>query len=263
LVFAVNTAMIPIKNSAEIGKMRRAGTISAAVLDEICRHVTVGVSTADLDDWTRDAMERHGAESATLGFRAGSRVFPGYGCFSINDEIVHGLPSRERVLADWDIISIDLALRVDGFVGDNTRTLAVGTVRAEILHLIAVTEKALWAGINAAVAGHRVGHISAAIQRLADENNFGIVRELIGHGIGREMHEEPAVPNWGVADQGPLLRPGMTLAIEPMFTLGKPKIVVDPDGWTIRTADRKWSAHWEHTVLITDNLPEVLTLLKK
>jgi methionyl aminopeptidase len=255
--------MIPIKNSEEIEKMRHAGVVSAAVLDEVCRRVTVGISTADLDDLTKSAMERHGAESTTLGFRSGRKIFPGYGCFSINDEIVHGLPSKKRVLADGDIISIDLAMRVDGFVGDNTRTVAVGKVRTEILHLIAVTEEALAAGINAAIAGNRVGHISAAIQYLADQNGFGVVRELIGHGIGREMHEEPAVPNYGIAGEGPELRPGMTLAIEPMFALGAPKITVDPDGWTIRTADGKWSAHSEHTVLITDNLPEVLTLLKK
>ncbi|MDR2201130.1 MAG: type I methionyl aminopeptidase [Puniceicoccales bacterium] len=254
--------MIPIKSPAEIEKMRHAGAISAIVLDEVCRHVAAGVSTADLDDLTRDAMRRHGAESTTLGFRSEKRIFPGHGCFSINDEIVHGLPSKKKILAEGDIISIDLAMRVDGFVGDNTRTLTVGTVRAEVLHLIAVTQKALEAGINAAVSGNHVGHISAAIQRLADENGFGVVRELVGHGIGREMHEEPAVPNYGIAGYGPELRPGMTLAIEPMFTLGVPKIVVDPDGWTIRTADGKWSAHCEHTVLITDNLPEVLTLLK-
>jgi methionyl aminopeptidase len=255
--------MIPIKNSEEIEKMRHAGAVSAAVLDEVCRHVAVGISTVDLNDLTKSAMERYGAESTTLGFRSGKKVFSGYGCFSINDEIVHGLPSRKRILTDGDIISIDLAMRVDGFVGDNTRTIPVGRVRTKILHLIAVTEEAVEAGINAAIAGNRVGHISAAIQYLADKNGFGVVRELIGHGIGREMHEDPAVPNYGVAGEGPELRPGMTLAIEPMFTLGAPKIAVDPDGWTIRTADGKWSAHCEHTVLITDNLPEVLTLFEK
>jgi methionyl aminopeptidase len=208
-------------------------------------------------------MERYGAKSSTLGFRAGKKVFPAYGCFSINDEIVHGIPSQKRILCDGDIISIDLAMSVDGFVGDNTRTIAVGTVKPEVRHLIDVTKQALQAGIDAARPGHTVGHISAAIQHWADGNKFGIVRELIGHGVGREMHEDPAVPNYGVAGQGPELKPGMTLAIEPMFTLGKAKISEDPDGWTIRSADGSWSAHWEHTILITENAPEILTLLKK
>ncbi|MDR2806639.1 MAG: type I methionyl aminopeptidase [Puniceicoccales bacterium] len=255
--------MIPIKNSVEIEKMRRVGAVAALVLDEVCSQIAVGVSTADLDDLTKEAMKRHGAESTTLGFRSGKKIFPGYGCFSINDEIVHGLPSAKKKLREGDIISVDLAMRVDGFVGDNTRTVAVGAIKPEIQHLIEVTQQALAAGIAAAVAGHRVGHISAAIQRLADENGFGVVRELIGHGIGQAMHEAPEVPNYGIAGEGPELKAGMTLAIEPMFTLGTPKISVDADGWTIRTADGQWASHCEHTVLITDGLPEILTLLKK
>jgi methionyl aminopeptidase len=255
--------MISIKSPKEIQKMRQAGMISAAVLGEVCDHVAAGVSTAELDNFTKEVMDRYGAKSSTFGFRSGKKVFPGYGCFSVNDEIVHGLPSEGKVLREGDIISIDLAMSVDGFVGDNTRTIAIGEVNSEVGRLIEITREALRAGIDAAQAGNTVGHISAAIQHFADENGLGIVRELIGHGIGREMHEDPEVPNYGVAGQGPTLKPGMTLAIEPMFTLGKPKISLDPDGWTIRTADGSWSAHWEHTVLITDNLPEVLTLLKK
>jgi methionyl aminopeptidase len=255
--------MIPIKNSAEIEKMRQVGAISAKVLDEICRHVTVGISTADLDDLTREAMERHGAVSTTFGFRSGKKVFPGYGCFAINDEIVHGIPSEKKILREGDIISIDLAMRVDGFVGDNTRTVGVGEIPPEIRRLIDLTQCALRAGIDAAIAGNTIGHISAAIQSVADGNGLGVVRELIGHGIGREMHEEPEVPNYGVPGKGPELKPGMTLAVEPMFTMGRPKISVDSDGWTIRTADGKWAAHCEHTILITESLPEILTLLKK
>ncbi|MDR1366484.1 MAG: type I methionyl aminopeptidase [Puniceicoccales bacterium] len=255
--------MIPIKSLEEIEKMRHAGAVSAAVLEEVCNHITAGISTAELDNFAKEVMERYGVRSATFGFRSGKRVFPGYGCWSINDEIVHGLPSEKKVLQDGDIISVDLAMHVDGFVGDNTRTVAIGAIKLEVQHLIDMTYEALLAGINAARPGNTVGHISAAIQRYGDENRLGIVRELVGHGIGREMHEDPQVPNYGVAGQGPVLKSGMTLAIEPMFTLGSEKVSTNPDGWTIRTVDGSWAAHWEHTVLITDSLPEILTLLKK
>jgi methionyl aminopeptidase len=255
--------VISIKSPKEIEKMRRAGAVAAAVLDAVCSHVVAGISTAELDRLAKEIMDRHGARSSTFGFRSGGRVFPGYGCWSINDEIVHGLPSEQRILQEGDIISVDLTVSVDGFVGDNTRTVVIGSVRPEVQRLVDVTQKALLAGIDAARAGNTVGHISAAIQRWADENKLGVVRELVGHGIGREMHEDPQIPNYGIAGQGPLLKSGMTLAIEPMFTLGSAKISTDSDGWTIRTADGSWAAHWEHTVLITDNLPEILTLLKK
>ncbi|MDR2812913.1 MAG: type I methionyl aminopeptidase [Puniceicoccales bacterium] len=255
--------MISIKSPEEIEKMRRAGAVAAAVLDEVCTHVAPGISTAELDHFAKEVMDRHGAKSMTFGFRSGKKVFPGYGCWSINDEIVHGLPLEKRILRNGDIISVDLAVSVDGFVGDNTRTIAMGTIKPKVQHLINVTCEALQAGVNAARAGNTVGHISAAIQRWADENELGIVRELVGHGIGRKMHEEPQVPNYGIAGRGPVLKPGMTLAIEPMFTLGSAEISTDPDGWTVRTIDGSWAAHWEHTVLITDNLPEILTLLKK
>jgi methionyl aminopeptidase len=255
--------VVSVKSPKEIEKMRRAGEVAAVVLDAVCSHVATGISTAELDRLAKEIMDRHGARSSTFGFRSVGRVFPGYGCWSINDEIVHGLPSEKRILQDGDIISVDLTVSVDGFMGDNTRTIAIGAIKPEVQHLIDVTQRALLAGIDAARAGNTVGHISAAIQRLADENGLGVVRELVGHGIGRKMHEDPQVPNYGVAGQGPLLRSGMTLAIEPMFTLGSAKISTDPDGWTIRTVNGSWAAHWEHTVLITDNLPEILTLLKK
>lgn len=255
--------MISIKSPEEVEKMRHAGAVAAAILGEVCGHVAVGISTAELDSFAKEVMDRHGAKSATFGFRSGKKVFPGYGCWSVNDEVVHGLPSEKRVLRDGDIISVDLTVSVDGFMGDNTRTVTIGKIKPEVRHLIDVTQRALMAGIDAARPGNTVGHISAAIQRWADENKLGIVRELVGHGIGRKMHEEPQIPNYGIAGEGPLLEPGMTLAIEPMFTLGSAKISTDPDGWTIRTVDGSWAAHWEHTALVTDNLPEVLTLFKK
>lgn len=255
--------MITIKSTVEIEKMRQAGRVSALVLEEVCQKVTAGVTTEELNNYTKECMDRHGAISTSYGFKSGNRVFPGYGCFSINDEIVHGLPSKKRILQEGDIVSIDLAMSVEGFCGDNTRTVIVGEVTPEIFRLIEITKEALFKGIEMARPGNTIGHISAAIQQLADKCQYGVVRELVGHGIGKEMHEDPQVPNYGTPGAGPVLKPGMTLAIEPMFTMGSRKISVDRDGWTIRTADHSLSAHWEHTVLITDNDPEVLTLLKK
>ncbi|MDE6576183.1 MAG: type I methionyl aminopeptidase [Opitutales bacterium] len=255
--------MIPIKSIEEIQKMRRAGEVSARVLAEVCEKVAPGVSTQDLDDYTKQAMDRYGAISSSYGFRSGKRVFPGYGCFSVNEEIVHGIPSKRKILKEGDIISIDLAMSVDGYCGDNTRTVLVGAVPEEVTRLVSVTQAALFAGIAAALPGNTIGHISSAIQKVADINHLGVVRELVGHGIGRAMHEDPQVPNYGIAGKGPVLKPGMTLAVEPMFTQGSPKIAVDADGWTVRTADHRMAAHWEHTILITENAPEVLTLPQK
>lgn len=255
--------MIPIKKAKEIREMRRACEIAAVVLDEVCLRVEEGMSTYDLNEITRERMEFYCAESTSFGYKSGTKIFPGYGCFSVNDEIVHGTPSKEKILKNGDIISIDLAMRVDDFVGDNTRTMMVGEVSPDVVHLIQGTEEALWAGINNALPGNKVGDISAAIQRVAMEYNLGIVKEFVGHGIGRDMHEPPEIPNYGIAHTGQILKAGMTLAIEPMLTLGSPKIKMDPDGWTVRTADGSLAAHSEHTILITKNGPEVLTLLKK
>lgn len=255
--------MIPIKKSHEIAGMRHACEVSAAVLDEVSLHVAEGISTWELNEITRDVMDKYCAESTAFGYKSGTKIFPGYGCFSVNDEIVHGIPSKEKILKNGDIISVDLAMRVDGFVGDNTRTIMIGSISQDAINLIQGTEEALWAGINNAIPGNKVGDISAAIQRVAMEYNLGIVKEFVGHGIGREMHEPPEIPNYGIAHKGQLLKAGMTLAIEPMLTLGSAKIKMDPDGWTVRTADGRLAAHIEHTILITKNGPEVLTLLKK
>ena len=255
--------MISIKSPGEVECMRHACMISALVLEEVASIVKAGVSTFDLEEATIASMEKHGAISTAFGYRSGNKIFPAHGCFSVNDEIVHGLPSKSKILKDGDIVSIDLAMKVGNFVGDNTRTVMVGTVDQSVASLVSLTEKALLAGIEQARPGNKVGDISAAIQRVATSSNLGIVRELVGHGIGREMHEEPEVPNFGIAHKGPILKTGMTLAIEPMLTLGSPRIRVDKDGWTVRTADGSYAAHSEHTILITDNGPEILTLLKK
>jgi methionyl aminopeptidase len=255
--------MINIKTESDIGKMRKAGQVAAEILNEVISQVKVGVSTAQLNELTIKSMEKHGAVSATYCYKNGNKLFPGHACFSVNDTVVHGIPSTEIVLADGDIISIDIASFYDGFVGDNTRTVLVGEVDEEVKKLIKVTELALQAGIDEAVPGNRIGDISYAIQCSATMHGYGIVKELVGHGVGREMHEEPQVPNYGKPNTGPVLKKGMTIAIEPMLTLGQPHIFVDNDGWTIKTVDGFMAAHCEHTILITNNAPEVLTLLKK
>jgi methionyl aminopeptidase len=243
--------------------MRKAGQVAAAVLDDVVSQVKIGISTAQLNELTFESMKNHGATSATYNYKSGNKVFPGYACFSINDVVVHGIPSNQILLTDGDIISIDVATFYDGFVGDNTKTVLVGQVDESVKSLVNATELALQAGIDAAVEGNRVGDISYAIQCCAAMHGYGVVKELVGHGVGRNMHEEPQVPNYGRPNTGPLLKKGMTIAIEPMLTLGKSDISVDDDGWTIRTTDGSVAAHCEHTILITNNEPEVLTLLKK
>ncbi|MDR1458476.1 MAG: type I methionyl aminopeptidase [Puniceicoccales bacterium] len=255
--------MINIKTKSDILKMRKAGQVAAEILDEVVSQVKVGISTAQLNDLTHASIKKHRATSATYHYKNGNKIFPGYACFSINDVVVHGIPSDEIVLEDGDVISIDVATCYDGFVGDNTRTIPVGNVDEKIKNLVNITELALQAGIDAAIPGNHVGDISYAIQCHADMHGYGVVKELVGHGVGRDMHEEPQVPNYGKPVTGPALKEGMTIAIEPMFTLGKSNIFTTNDGWTIKTVDGSVAAHCEHTILITNNEPEVLTLVKK
>lgn len=256
--------MILIKTDSEIIKMRDACAVAADVLRGMAESVVVGMSTYDLDCIGRDLMAVAGAKSASYNYRGRSKVnYPAYSCISLNDEVVHGMPSKSAIIQDGDIVSIDVALFYNGFVGDNTRTIIVGEVPADVKKFVERTQKALFAGIEKAVAGNRVGDISHAIESVAKKYNYGILREFVGHGVGKDMHEEPQVPNFGRVGTGPLLKPGMTLAIEPMFTMGKDDVYVADDGWTVKTSDGSMSAHWEHTVLITNSLPEVLTLAKK
>ena len=255
--------MIPIKTVKEIEKMRAAGEVAAEVLDEMVRFVEVGVSTYDLDSFGKNVMKRLGAKSAAYHYGSSRNPYPGYACISINDEVVHGIPSRDVILMDGDIVSIDVAVFYNGYVGDNTRTVLVGDVSPEAQKLVKVTEEALLLGISQATEGKHVGDISHAIEAHALKNKFGVLKDFVGHGVGKNMHEGPQVPNYGKAGSGPLLRRGMTLAIEPMFTFGSEKVYVADDGWTVKTVDGSLSAHFEHTILITDNLPEILTLVKK
>jgi methionyl aminopeptidase len=190
----------------------------------------------------------------------GSRRFPSYSCLSVNEEVVHGIGSVNRILQDGDVVALDVVVSYQGFIGDNACTVAVGEIPAETRKLLEVTQEALRKGISRAVAGKRVGDISSAVQRHVETNGFSVVREFVGHGVGVSMHEEPQIPNFGRPGTGPKLRPGMTLAIEPMVNLGRPEVEVLADGWTVTTRDRTPSAHFEHTVLITDGAPEVLTI---
>ena len=254
---------IIIKTEAEIEKMRDAGRVAAAVLDVVKQNVVEGISTYELDQIAKKEMMSFGAVSSSFGYGDADNPFPGYICISINDEVVHGIGRKDVVVKDGDLVSLDVALNYKGFVGDNTVTVGVGNVSKENQRLLTVTEQALYKGIDQAIEGNCVGDISWAIQSFVEKNRFGVVRELVGHGVGREMHEEPQVPNVGRAHSGPRLKAGMTIAIEPMLTAGLPKLCTLEDGWTIVTQDGKASAHFEHTILITKDSPEILTTLKK
>ena len=254
---------INIKTEEEIAGMREAGRCAAEVLDAVKQRVAPGVSTWDLDQFAKSVMDSLGAVSTAYGYGDKKNPYPSYICISLNDEIVHGIGRQDVIIKEGDIVSLDVAVKYRGFVGDNTLTVAVGEISKKNQLLLQVTEQALYKGIDQAVEGNCVGDISWAIQSFAEKHRLGVVRELVGHGVGREMHEEPQVPNYGVPHSGPRLKAGMTIAIEPMFTLGLPKLCTLDDGWTVVTQDGSCSAHFEHTILITKDSPEILTTLKK
>jgi methionyl aminopeptidase len=245
---------ITIKNAREIDAMRSAGLVVAQVHQAIERAIEPGMTTKDLDDIAREIIERAGATSSFFGHLG----FTGRICASINEEIVHGIPGK-KTLREGDIVSVDVGAIVDGYHGDSAWTYPVGTIASEAQALLEITERALYAGINAAQAGNRLGAIGEAIETLVTQAGYGMVREYGGHGIGRQMWEEPHVPNHGRRDQGVLLRPGMTLAIEPMVNIGGDETRVLDDEWTVVTADASLSAHFEHTVVITEGEAEILT----
>lgn len=244
-----------------INAMRAAGRIAADILKCLENAVQIGISTLDLDLYARDLMKQYGAQSACYGYKANGLTYPGAICVSINEEVVHGIPSARRIIQDGDLVSLDVCVEYDSHVADNAKTIAVGNVSEVNRCLINVAEQALHAGINNAVANNRVGDITSAIQKVVEDGGFSIVKEFVGHGIGRELHQDPQVPNCGLArGQGQRLKLGMALAIEPMINAGLPSVVYMPDGWTVSTLDRKPSVHCEHTIFITENGPEVLTL---
>ena len=251
---------IPIKSREGIQRMREACAIAATVLEQLKPLVRPGITTQDLEEAGRDLIARHGARSACYGYQHGSRRYPAHTCISVNDEVVHGIPSFRRVLRDGDIVSLDIVVWHEGYVGDNAFTLPVGAVLPASAKLLRVTQEALAIGIAQAVVGNRIGDISAAIQHYVEANGFSVVRDMVGHGVGVSMHEPPEIPNFGRRGTGDRIKPGMTLAIEPMVNAGGYRTKTLSDGWTIVTADGSPSAHFEHTVLTTDRGPEILTV---
>jgi methionyl aminopeptidase len=251
---------IPIKNQQAIAHMRDASAIAATVLYSLREHVAPGITTYDLDQIGREMIAKLGARSACYGYQIGSRRFPAYTCLSVNEEVVHGIGSMKRILTDGDIIALDVVVEYNGYIGDNALTVPVGQVSTQRDKLLRVTEEALRLGIAQAVVGNRIGDISHAVQTYVEKNGFSVVRDMVGHGVGESMHEEPQIPNFGRRGKGDRIRPGMTLAIEPMVNVGSWRTKTLSDGWTITTVDNSDSAHFEHTVLTTDEGPEILTI---
>ncbi len=249
-----------IKNEGEVGRMREAGRLVAAIHARISEAIEPGVTTGELDAIARETLAEAGARSSFLGYPGppGAPPFPGNICASVNDEIVHGIPGR-RVLRDGDIIAVDVGAILGGFHGDSAWTYPVGTVSDEAAALLRATEAALEAAVAQARAGNRLGAVGHAVERYAQEHGYGLVRDYGGHGIGRDMHEDPHVPNHGDPLRGTLLRPGVTLAIEPMLTTGGGESRVLGDEWTVVTSDGSWAAHFEHTVVVTADEAGLLT----
>jgi methionyl aminopeptidase len=249
--------LIQLYSAAEIATIARAGTILADLYRAIPERVRPGATTADLDRFAEAFIRGHaGAEPAFKGLYG----FPATLCTSVNHEVVHGIPSHRRPLREGDVVSIDCGVKLDGFYADAALTVPVGEIRPEVAELLQRTEAALHRGIAEAAPGHRLGDVGAAIQEVADAAGYGVVRELVGHGVGRKPHEEPQVPNYGKRGRGLKLVEGMVLAIEPMFNLGVPGVRTLPDRWTVVTADRQVSAHFEHTVAVTADGPKILTV---
>jgi methionyl aminopeptidase len=234
--------------------MRSACAVASMILDEVCDYIQPGRTTREIDQYAAERIKAHGARSAFLGYRK----YPCHLCISVNEQVVHGLASHRRV-EFGDIVSLDVGVFYHGFVGDTARTVAVGGCSLDAQRLMDVTEKALYEGIARAIPSNRVVDISRAIQNYVEAHGFSIVREFVGHGVGRSMHEDPQVPNYVDGKASPRLRAGMTLAIEPMVTAGSPDVRLLQDGWTVVTKDGQLSAHFEHTVLITESEPEILT----
>ena len=248
--------MIVLKSQQDIAYMREAGRIVAETLELIRQAVKPDVTTQELDRIADEYIRERGAIPAFKGYTG----FPGSICASVNEEVVHGIPGP-RKLKNGDIISVDIGTLINGFYGDAAMTFPVGEVAPEVAQLLKVTEESLYKGIAQAVADQRLYDISHAVQIHAEEFGYGVVRDYVGHGIGRKMHEDPQIPNYGAPGRGPRLKPGMTLAIEPMINMGTYEVKTLRDNWTVITRDKKWSAHFEHTIAVTDGEPEILTRL--
>lgn len=248
--------MIMLKTSRELALIKEACVVSARALKVAGEAVEPGVTTWEIDKIAYDYIKKQGATPAFLHYNG----FPATACISINDEVIHGIPSRKRVIREGDLVSIDLGACVDGYVGDNAATFAAGRISPEAKRLSDTTRESLYEGIKAAVAGGRIGDIGFAVASYCEARGFSVVREYTGHGVGAELHEDPSVPNYGKQGHGLRLMPGMTLAIEPMINAGAPGINQMSDGWTVKTRDGSLSAHFEHTVAITVDGPKILTI---
>ncbi len=251
--------MIQIKNSEQLALMKEAGRITGEALVFIRDYVREGVSTYELDKLIRHFIEKNGARPSFLNYAG----FPASACISINDEVIHGIPSKRRILHEGDIVKVDVGAYYRGFHGDAARTIPVGKVSEEAERLIAVTRQSFFEGATAARPGMRIGDIGSAVQKYAESFGFSVVRPYVGHGVGHELHEQPDVPNYGTAGHGVRLCSGMTIAIEPMINAGVKEVKDLPDGWTVKTADGKLSAHYENTVAILPDGPRILTLIDK
>lgn len=248
--------MIQIKNAKELDGMRRANALSAAALKYAGEHIEAGMTTWELDKLIYDFIIKHGGKPNFKGLYG----FPGSACISLNDTVIHGIPSKSEVIRPGDIVSIDTGAKIDGFNGDNACTYAVGKVDLEAQRLLEVTREALHLGIAQAVAGNRVGDIGYAVQTYCENAGFSVVRDFVGHGTGKELHEDPEIPNFGHAGRGPRLVPGMTIAIEPMICQYDYKVHQLADGWTIKTKDGGLAAHFEHSVAILKDRTEIMTI---
>ena len=246
--------MVTIKTEEEIELLRENNLLVSATLAEVGKHIAPGVTTLELDAIAEEFIRSHGAVPGFLGYAG----FPNTLCISVNEQIVHGIPSS-YALKEGDIVSVDCGTGRKGFYGDSAYTFAVGNIDPQVAKLLQVTKEALYKGVAQAKAGNRVGDIAAAVQGHAEANGFSVVRELVGHGLGRDMHEDPEVPNYGMRGRGPLLKEGMVICIEPMINMGTKYVVFEDDGWTVRTADRKPSAHFEFAVAIRKGGADVLT----
>ncbi len=245
---------IPIKSPREIEFMRKSGAIASTILQALAKEVTPGNTTGAIDQLAAELMREHDCKSAFLGYRG----FPGHICISVNEEVVHGIGGPRKIMPG-DIVKIDVGIMKSGFIGDNATTIPAGDIPLETKRLLAVTEQSLFEAIRHARAGRKLADLCGSVEAFAKPRGFTIVREFVGHGVGRRLHEEPQVPNFRPPGKSPTLMPGMTLAIEPMVNAGVPSVRILNDGWTVITEDKKPSAHFEHTVLITSGDPEILT----
>jgi len=247
--------MISIKSAREIDLMKQAGRIVALAHQEVEKHIKAGISTYEIDQIVENVIRNNNAIPSFKGYGG----FPGSACTSINEQVVHGIPSTSAILKDGDLISIDIGAIYKGYHGDSAWTYAVGTVSDEVKQLMEVTKESLFKGLEQAKAGNRLSDISHAIQTYAESFGYGVVREFVGHGVGKQLHEDPQIPNYGLPHKGPKLKAGMTLAIEPMINMGRKEVRVLEDNWTTVTIDGKPSAHYEHSILVTDGAPVILT----